>query len=274
MSNNNQFNLAYPNSEKAVTLVFNENLPITCLFIGITFPLSTYKILRNDNNNQTLFEYVLDGQGEIVINKTKYPLIKGDVFVLRKNTRHDYRSNKNNPLKKIWVSFESSYLEKMLEDYNIKSGVYHADLENLFLALYDIAKSQTSPQNKLFPIADNIHQIITTLSRKILLSMDDDFSSIKNEILSSVYGCLSIDSIAAKLYMSKSNVIRIFKKRTGVTPYSFLLNEKLNVAKTLLSSTDITIKNISELLGFSDEHYFSRLFKEKIGKSPTKYRKL
>ena len=42
---------------------------------------------------------------------------------------------------------------------------------------------------------------------------------------------------------------------------------------TILSSTDMTVKAVSELLQFSDEHYFSYLFKQKIGKSPTEYRK-
>ena len=72
--------------------------------------------------------------------------------------------------------------------------------------------------------------------------------------------------------MSRTNLIRIFKKNTGITPYKFLLDEKIKVAKALLSTTNMSVKSISEKLGFSDEHYFSYLFKEKVGISPLKYK--
>ncbi len=271
MSINNQFDIAYPKNENAVSLVFNDNFPIQSLFIGITFPLSTYKILRY-NSEQVLLEYILDGEGEIVIDKKKIKLSKGDVFVLTKHSKHDYSSNKNNPLKKIWISFKSDYLDKMMMEYKISSGVYKIEIEKQFTAIYDIANSQITLQNKLFSIADNLHQIITAISRKILSTFDEPISFIKNQLLSSVYSQISLTNIANKLYMSKSNLIRIFKKHTGITPYAFLLNEKLSVSKTLLRSTNMTVKSISELLCFNDEHYFSFLFKQKNGKTPTEYR--
>ena len=272
MSNNNFFDVAYPKNEDSITLIFNENLPINSLFIGMTYPLSSYKILRKDSSEH-IFEYVLEGKGEIVINGKKFPLVKGDTFFLDKYTAHDYHSDKNEPLKKIWVTFKSDYLDQMLSAYKITSGVYNVNTEKDFLTIYNISRAQITPQNKFFTIADALHQIITAISKKILLSSDDTISSIKNELLYSVYNKRSLDEIASKLFMSRSNLIRIFKKHTGITPYAFLLNEKLSVAQTILSSTDMTVKAVSDLLQFSDEHYFSYLFKQKIGKSPTEYRK-
>ena len=129
-----------------------------------------------------------------------------------------------------------------------------------------------SPQNKFFTIADNLHAIITALSRSTLFANNSPVGTIKNELLAAVYTKRTLDDIAAKLFMSRSNLIRIFKKHTGITPYAFLMQEKLNVAQTLLSSTDITVKAISELLCFNDEHYFCFLFKQKTGVTPTQYR--
>ena len=272
MSNYNTFDVAYPKNEESVTLVFNDNLPIERIFTGMTYPFSSYKILRKENSEQHVFEYVLEGKGEIVINGKKTLLEKGDVFFLDKHTKHDYRSDKKEPLKKIWVTFKSDYLDKMLSAYKISSGVYKVKVEKDFLAIYNISRAQTTPQNKFFAIAESLHQIITAISKKILLSSSDALSSIKNELLSSVYDKRSLDDIAAKLFMSRSNLIRIFKKHTGITPYAFLLNEKLSVAQTLLSSTDMTVKAVSDLLCFSDEHYFSFLFKQKTGINPSKIR--
>lgn len=272
MSEFNKFNVAFPKSEDATTLVFNDNFPIEFLFVGMTYPLSSYKILRKDAIDQYLFEYVLDGKGEIIIGGKKIPLNKGDIFFLEKNSKHEYRSNKDNPLKKIWISFKSSYIEKMIEAYKLQSGVYHVNAGKNFSAIFKVSQAQTPPQNKFFSIADNLHQIITKLSENIVLVDTDTISTIKNELLSSIYSKCSLTDIASKLFMSRSNLIRIFKKKEGITPYAFLIRERLSVAQTLLSSTDMTIKAISDLLCFTDEHYFCFIFKQKFGITPTEFR--
>ena len=273
MSEINDFKIAYPQNEEALTLVFNDNFPIESIFTGITFPFSSYNIIRKENSSHHLFEYVIDGKWEILIDGKKYPLTAGDTFVLDKDTPHNYHSDKKQPLKKIWVSFKSDYVNKMMESFRVSSGVYRINAEKNFMAIYNIARAETTPQNKFFAIADNLHEIITMLSRKILLTGNDTVTMIKNELLASIYTKRTLDEISAKLFMSRSNLIRIFKKHTGITPYAFLLNEKLAVASTLLTSTDMSVKAVSDLLCFTDEHYFSFLFKQKTGKNPTEYRK-
>lgn len=272
MSKFNQFDVEFPKSEDSITLVFNDNFPIEFLFVGITYPLSSYKIIRKEFSDQYLFEYVLDGKGEITIDGKKFPLSQGDTFVLDKNTRHEYHSDKNNPFKKIWISFKSDYVDKMLDAYKIKSGVYHVNVEKFFSAIYNVSRAETTPQNKFFTIADNLHQIITAVSKNILSVDNDVINSIKNELLSSIYIKRSLTEIASKLFMSRSNLIRIFKKHEGITPYAFLLKERLSVAQTLLNSTDMSVKAVSDLLCFTDEHYFCFLFKQKFGITPTEFR--
>ena len=74
------------------------------------------------------------------------------------------------------------------------------------------------------------------------------------------------------MFISRAHLIRVFKQNKGITPYQFLLNEKIKIAKALLSTTEMSIKSISDKLCFADEHYFSHLFKQKTGLSPLKYK--
>jgi len=268
-----KFTVEFPEHEDDVTLVFNDSFPIDTIFIGQTYPFSSYKIHRRETAGRHLFEFVLGGKGEIEIDGKKIPLTAGDTFFLGKGSQQDYISDKKDPLKKIWVSLRSDYIDAMLESYRIKTGVYKVNVRNNFLAIYNIARAETTPQDKFFTVADNLHEIITALSRSVLLPENDTVSVIRNELLASVYSKTTLDDLAAKLFVSKSSLIRIFKKSTGVTPYRFLLDEKLAVAKTLLISTDMSVKAISDMLMFTDEHYFSYLFKEKTGKTPTEYKK-
>ena len=87
-----------------------------------------------------------------------------------------------------------------------------------------------------------------------------------------VYETLSLDELADSLHISKSNVIRVFKKQYGVTPYEYLLGLKMDAAKLLLRNTQMTIKEIAQLVKIGDAHYFSSLFLSRVGMRPRDYR--
>lgn len=62
-----------------------------------------------------------------------------------------------------------------------------------------------------------------------------------------------------------------FKKCVGVTPTKYIHAKKIEIAKSLLISTDLNITQISEKLGFENIHYFSRVFKQILGITPKTY---
>ena len=159
----------------------------------------------------------------------------------------------------------------MLANYGVKSGVYKIDGLEYFENIYAISKGNLSQKEKMLHIADNIHKIILTAaaSKEESLSL---YSQIENELISSIYKSVNLNDIAAHFYISRAHLIRVFKQQKGITPYQFLLNEKIKIAKALLSTTEMSVKSISDKLCFADEHYFSHLFKQKIGLSPLKYK--
>lgn len=72
--------------------------------------------------------------------------------------------------------------------------------------------------------------------------------------------------------MAASAYCRAFKKMTGVTPSTYLTNARINMAKELLRSPGRgTLKQIAQSVGFTDELYFSRVFKKTAGVSPSVY---
>ena len=70
-----------------------------------------------------------------------------------------------------------------------------------------------------------------------------------------------------------AQVIFLFREKSGLPPNKFLACERINYAKRLLYSSDLTIKEIAEKCGFQSVYYFSRLFKAGEGISPGQYRK-
>ena len=264
--------ILYPSHEEAFAVALSDLFPIENILIGTTHPFPSYKVKRRANGKSYLFEFIIEGEGECILCGKTQKLKSGDLLVIGKDDPHDYRSNPKNPMKKLWVRFSSTYLGVMLDNYRISTGVYRADVKKEFIALYGVAKIDTSPQNKFFEIAELLHAIVVKTARTAFEQTENSLSLIKNALLSSIYSKKNLDEIAADLFMSKSNLIRSFKKQTGLTPYQFLLNEKMSVAKTLLATTTMQVKNIAELLCFSDEHYFSFLFKQKTGLTPSQYK--
>lgn len=67
-------------------------------------------------------------------------------------------------------------------------------------------------------------------------------------------------------------ISRLFKRVYGISPHEYHLRQKLDRAQTLLRETDLTISEIAHQLHFSSIHYFSRLFKTRVGEPPKAYR--
>ena len=79
----------------------------------------------------------------------------------------------------------------------------------------------------------------------------------------------------AKMYeMSEGHFIRSFKQYTGMSPNTFRISKRLEIATDMLTSTKMTIEQIAQASGYADPLYFSRIFKKHIGISPKEYRKL
>ncbi|MBZ9536733.1 helix-turn-helix transcriptional regulator [Cytobacillus oceanisediminis] len=74
--------------------------------------------------------------------------------------------------------------------------------------------------------------------------------------------------------LNEDYMTRLFKRVTGTTPNKFLQDIRHKKAKQFLRETDLSIEEIGEKIGYSNIHYFSRLFKKWEGISPLSYRKL
>ncbi|GIP33880.1 AraC family transcriptional regulator [Paenibacillus sp. J2TS4] len=67
-------------------------------------------------------------------------------------------------------------------------------------------------------------------------------------------------------------ITRCLKKHTGMTPLRYLHHIRMERAKSLLENTDTSIQDIAEQVGIANYNYFIRLFRQKTGMSPSKYR--
>ena len=102
---------------------------------------------------------------------------------------------------------------------------------------------------------------------------DSEIQAVKEYISKNFENQIQIEDLAKLLNYSKFHFLREFKKSTGLTPYQFILDFKLSKAKDLLTDLDNNIAYVTYRLGFSDQSYFTRVFKNRYGVTPGQFQK-
>ena len=125
---------------------------------------------------------------------------------------------------------------------------------------------------------------LSTVFAELFLSLDhQDISSKRNSDLLINFKSLvhqhfkqnlTIKEYASLLHISPNHLNKRVKSETGKTTSEIIKEITVLEAKVFLLQTEMTIKEISSELGFNDESYFSRLFRNETNHSPSKYRKM
>ncbi|MBQ8287833.1 MAG: helix-turn-helix transcriptional regulator [Clostridia bacterium] len=85
---------------------------------------------------------------------------------------------------------------------------------------------------------------------------------------------LTIEEISEQFHYSSDYISKIFRQQFGVTIKQYIIEKKLSVAKRLLTTSDISVKQVGQAVGFSDPVLFEKFFKYHTKMTPKKYRGL
>lgn len=257
-------------SEKTTDPIFIEN-------IGQTFPNNQIYIKR-EKHKIFVIEYIVSGVEHLEVDGTKYTLEKGDIAILEPNVPHSYRSDISNPAEKKWINFTSDAFEMIYEKIGLKGRVVYKDtkLESFFDVILTIAETSLRSEEICYDIATNLFNFIFALAKKTYKSEEKHVSKlallVKEELDKNIYTNANLDDILKDIFYSKKQITREFKKYYNDTPYNYLISIKISMAKRLLRTSSLSVKEIALKLGFENQHYFSNAFKKKTGLSPSQYR--
>ncbi len=249
------------------------NSPLTVSLCGTSFCDGSYEIYR-ENSNIYVMEYVVSGSGTVSENEVLFTASEGDVYFLKENRRHHYYSNKSTPWEKIWFNFSGQLADYITKAYQLSelSHVHAPELKVYFERIIDAARKEPETAE------DKIALIFLELAQKISkLTVTKEVHGVAEKLKAQLDGTvdfnISLDTLSAELFCTKNHAIREFKSAYGTTPYEYLQERRISIAKTLLKNTVMQISEISASLGYYDIHYFSTSFKKRVGLTPTQYRK-
>lgn len=125
-------------------------------------------------------------------------------------------------------------------------------------------------REELLEWADQCFQRAKSLNRK---SGEELFEQIERYLGTNLYANVSIPDLVHRFHVSPSYISRIVKRFSGQTFVHYYTDLKLKEACRLMETKpEMKIREISDALCFADPHYFSKVFKERIGCRPVEYK--
>lgn len=236
---------------------------------------------RDRQDFQCVIQYSLDGEGAIEVEGIEYTVHDEEAFIIDiPGASHYYLPENSSHWEVIYLEFTKECLPLLRKIYRVAGPIIYipkdSELSRQMLNIY-----RMSLENKMKSYFDNariaydfwirLTEYAVTLSVSELSKIDYakayiDQNYYKNE--------LNLDLVADHAGMSKYYMCKEFHKKYGISPGKYLRELRISQAcRLLMTKTDYTLQEIAEMVGYSNNNYFGKVFKAEKGISPDKYRK-
>ncbi len=238
-----------------------------------------YSTLRQNGRIDYSLYYIAQGKGYYEDCDTIKEIPTGSILLYSPNVPQHYFFKKQDSTVLLWCHFTGKLCEKL---NNIQNATQPITIINKKEFEY-VFRNMISANN----IKEPQYEIATTGYMTVLLSFvlknikNDNSKLIKSKhrvieaVINDMYlnyrNPIDLNVYAEKCCVSKSRFMHIFKEHTGVSPYHFQLNIRIERAIELLQFGNISVSECAFNVGFNDCSYFCRIFKKKTGHTPKQY---
>lgn len=160
--------------------------------------------------------------------------------------------------------------------YHVKNGLFiteimqKIEIEHMNCQPYHAQISGALVKELLFKLAQTQQNAETAC--EIPPEMQSKLVQARSEIHKSYFENWTIQKMAELIPVSPAYFYTLYERAFGVPPKKDLQNIRIEHAKSLLEQQKYTVKEIAEQIGYENEYYFIRKFKELTGKTPGKYK--
>ncbi|WP_251388535.1 AraC family transcriptional regulator [Mediterraneibacter agrestimuris] len=240
--------------------------------------------------NHYLFHYVISGAGTLMTEdemkcERHFHIHTGQGFLIFPGQVTTYWADKNHPWEYVWIEFDGVYASEVISmaGFSVDSPIWKSSDKILARKLCETMMALASPaegthfykQSRLYDFADCL--IRATEKPVTILSSNGSFSDYYLQtaflyIEKNFMNNISVESIAAKCNIHRNKLLKIFKERIGQGPQEYLIKYRMSRAAQLLITTNFSINEIGNAVGYENQLHFSRTFKNVYGMSPKYFR--
>ena len=248
--------------------------------------------------------YLIDeGEAAVYMNKKKYYISAGELFIIPKFTFHMYECD--NFMNHYYICFFDQLIggQSLFDNTQIHYQLPANEMDRMLMLRFIELNPNCAIQNPDPKTYDNIPDIYTINQNKVNYNLSQEIESngillqlfsrflgntqlleskSRNEyerltdifsyIDNHLYQNIHVSDLAEQMCLSSDHFTRIFKQVSGMSPIQYIQAKRIERAQTLLLASRLSIKEIAETVGIPNLSQFSKLFTKETGHSPREYR--
>jgi AraC-like DNA-binding protein len=221
--------------------------------------------------------YVERGELTVFLNGNAVTARSGSAVLFPPRSPYKYTFDGNAPLSYLWAHFTGSYAARFLDECGffplpcLLPSKPNIRVVSAFEELFDVFSTRAPLQKQ--KLACRLEDVLLRVATG---SGDEDSARSLAKSLGYIHSFynkeLRIPTLARMESLSNSRYITRFKERMGMPPSEYIIDLRINVACDLLKNHDMSVKEVAACVGYDNPCFFSKLFKEKTGRSPKSYK--
>ena len=232
--------------------------------------------------------FFISGCCDYLVEGSTYHLLPGDILIMRPVEAHCTKVLSTDiPYERMVFDVSAKYINNLFGNSEITDRLSNLPLgtNNLFRdidfghnlckeTLYQLKEHSPNISHNdiisiLLYILSEANNVIKEKNQETYFDATDKLIDYVNKNL---FSNITLEQVSEEFFISKSQINRIFKKKTGSSLYLYVLAKRLITAKNMISSGD-TMVNVCEKCGFSDYSSFYRSYIKRFGHSPKQDKK-
>jgi AraC-like DNA-binding protein len=269
------------------------------------FELNIFETHQRSENvslcfNSLVFTTMLRGKKVMHLpNQPAFDYLPGESVLVKENEvmRIDFpEADRDNPTQCLALAIRNETIRETMERLNDKypkaekGDNWHIDLTDCHLnntreitdtvdRLVKVTMEDNGEKDLLadFVLHELLIRLMQTQARRLLIDNcqqhlnNHRFASVVQYIQDNLADKLTVEKLSNMACMSKPNFFRSFKRELGITPVEYIIQERLKLAKRLLSDPRASLFDVCYRSGFNSTNYFHILFKKYEGLTPKAY---
>lgn len=228
--------------------------------------------------------FALAGSGSFDIGNQSFEINPASGFVIPPNVVASYKPLIEGEWQYFWITFSGKNADVYLHRANLskEQPIFTIDDANTFQSYFSdlfhsISHSKSMDLKALSAFYNLMSMIIdhcsTDCKSNEHITQQDYYLNQSIEFIQTNYTRhLQIEEIANYVSVDRKYLYQIFKDKLNQSPKQYLIDLRMKRAIDLLKSSDLSILQIANSIGYADPFLFSKMFKKKTGSSPTEHR--
>ena len=228
--------------------------------------------------------YVISGEGKFFVEGKYLDIHADDLIIVNSYIEHTEVSKENSPLEYIVAGIEGLHFHSDDKRFNHNFSMHNYKaykndiLFYLKTLLHEMEHQDVYSQhlvNSLLEIMliNMVRRTNTTLNVSPVKKTTKECIFIENYINDHFKEDIDLDKLSELTFLNKYYLVHAFNQYKGISPMRYLIQRRISEAKFLLETTSYSMNDISAIIGFYNQNYFTFEFKREIGCSPSTYRK-